>query len=156
MSINTRENYMEIGTSVNSDNSLANSLQLPVPTTLTVAPQFLADAGRNAGGTMILQQIGRIQYTGKATWAKLTNKWHWKINRWFETYGMAFYLKYFDQNTGMVKIQRFYKGAAADVSPSETTEDINGYKVPTHYKNYMLSFIDMGEDDVIIVESLEV
>ena len=62
MSINTRESYIEIGTSVNADNTLNNVLQLPVPIELPSSNEFMADANRNANGVMMIQQIGRTQY----------------------------------------------------------------------------------------------
>ena len=73
MSINTRASYIELGTSVNSDNTLANSLSLPAPNELQASDEFSADAERNANNTMILQQVGRMQYVPQFTWNKLKN-----------------------------------------------------------------------------------
>lgn len=154
MSINTRESYIEIGTSVNEDNSLNNILQLPVPVELPSSNEFLADANRSANGTMTIQQIGRTQYTTSIKWAWLSNKKWWEINRWFDTYGYVFYMKYFSHTDGKVKIQRFYRGNIEKGTPSPTTEIINGYAVPKKYGGCGFNIIDMGEDDVKVISEM--
>jgi hypothetical protein len=156
MPINTRESYIEIGTSVNADNTLNNVLQLPVPIELPSSNEFLADASRNADAVMTIQQIGRTQYTSSIKWSSLPNKKWWAINRWFETYGYVFYMKYFSHTEGRVKIHRFYRGNIEKGIPSTTTENLNGYCVPTRYKGCGFSIIDMGEEDIIVVEELVV
>ena len=156
MPINTRKSYFEIGTSVNLDYSLNNVLELPVPHQLPFSSEFLADANRNAVGTMILSEIGRTQYTTQISWEFLKNTKWWEINRWFETYGYAFYCKYFNHSDGRVKIQRFYRGNQEKATPSTNTEIMNGYAVPKKYLNCGFSVIDMGEDDVIIVDEMSV
>lgn len=148
MPINTRENYVEIGTSVNNDNSLSNSLKLPVPTSMPASNEFLADAGRNSLGTMVIQQIGRTQYKTEISWDKIDNKTWWAINRWFELNGYVFYMKFFDHAVGKVKIQRFYRGNIKAPTPSFAQEVINGYSVPKYYSGAGFSIIDMGERNV--------
>ena len=74
MPINTKESYIEIGTGLNSDNTLKNSLQLPAPVELPSTNEFLVDAWRNAYGAAAIQQIGRTQYKTEIKWAKLENK----------------------------------------------------------------------------------
>lgn len=155
MFINTRENYIEIGTSVNPDNTLNNVLRLPVPVDLPSSNEFLADAGRNnAEGTMLIQQLGRTQYKTKIKWQYLPNRKWWEINRWFETYGYVFYMRYFSHTTGKVKIQRFYRGSIDEGTPSSQTEIIGGYQVPLKYKGCGFSLIDMGEPEVIVEYSV--
>ncbi len=153
MPINTKESYIEIGTGV-SGTTLLNTLQLPCPVELPSSNEFLVDAGRNADGTMLIEQVGRTQYTMQLKWARLKNTDWWKINRWFDTYGYVFYMKYFSHTEGKVKIQRFYRGNIEKANPSSTTEKINGIVVPTHYYNCGFSIIDMGEDDVITVSEV--
>lgn len=145
MFINTKENYIEIGTSINEDNTLNNSLKLPAPVDLPSGNEFLADAGRNGDGVMLIQLIGRTQYTTSIKWASLPNKKWWEINRWFETYGYVFFMKYFSHTEGRVKIQRFYRGNMEKGVPSSETENIGGYLVPKRYKNCGFNIIDMGE-----------
>lgn len=154
MPINTKDDYIEIGTSYNSDYSFNDLLKLPAPIELPFADEFLADASRNANGTMIFQQLGRTQYTTKIKWGKLENKFVWKLNRWFEKNGYAFYIKYFNHSDGRVKIHRFYRGTPEQATPSAEREDRQGYSVPKYYKGVGFSLIDMGEDDVIIVEEM--
>lgn len=156
MPINTRESYIEIGTSVNADNTLKNVLQLPAPVELPSSNEFIAEAERNANGTMMIQQIGRTQYTTQIKWISLPNKKWWEINRWFDTYGYVFYMKYFSHTDGKVKIQRFYRGNIDKGTPSTSTEKINGYIVPVKYKNCGFSLIDMGETEVIVVLEMAV
>ncbi len=156
MPINTTESYIEIGTSFNADNTLNNVLQLPAPIELPSSNEFMAEAERNAGGTMMIQQIGRTQYTTQIKFKKLKNSKWWEINRWFETYGYVFYMKYFSHTDGKVKIQRFYRGNTDKGAPSTTTEIINGYAVPTHYSGCGFSIIDMGEDEVITISEMRV
>ena len=148
MHINTKECYIEIGTSINADNTLNNALRLPVPASLTSSNEFLADAQRSAEATMTIQQIGRTQYTASIKWQSLPNKKWWEINRWFDTYGYVFYMKYFSHTDGKVKICRFYRGNIEKGEPSTTTEIIGGYTVPTKYRNVGFNIIDMGEYDV--------
>lgn len=151
MSINTRESYIEIGTSVNEDYSLNNVLKLPVPIELPSSNEFTVDGGRNAVGVMFIEQVGRTQYTTSVKWQSLENKKWWEINRWFETYGYVFYMKYFSHTEGRVKIHRFYRGGIEKGMPSSVTEKINGYAVPKKYLGCGFNIIDMGEDDVLTV-----
>ena len=156
MSINTRESYIEIGTSVNADNTLNNVLQLPVPVELPSSNEYLADINENAVGAKLIQQIGRTQYNASIKWASLQNKKWWEINRWFDTYGYVFYMKYFSHTDGKVKIQQFYRGNIEKGIPSSDTEVINGYAVPKKYKGCGFNVIDIGADDVIIVSEMAV
>jgi hypothetical protein len=148
MPINTKESYIEIGTGV-SGTELLNILRLPAPVELPTSNEFLVDAGRNANGTMMIEYVGRTQYTMQIKWARLKNIDWWKINRWFEDYGYVFYMKYFSHTDGEVKIHRFYRGNIEKGNPSSTTEVRADVVVPTHYYNCGFSIIDMGEDDVI-------
>ena len=156
MSINTRESYIEIGTSVNADNTLNNVLQLPVPVELPSSMEFLAEANRNANGVMMVQQIGRSQTTMSIKWASLMNKKWWEINRWFDTYGYVFWMKYFSHTDGKVKIQRFYRGNIEKGIPSSQTEIMDGYVVPKKYNGCGFNIIDMGENDVITIAEMGV
>ena len=74
MPINTKESYIEIGTSVNDDYTLNNVLQLPCPIELPSSNEFLVDAIQNANGVMMIEQIGRTQYTMQLKWQRLINK----------------------------------------------------------------------------------
>ena len=156
MPINTRESYIEIGTNVNTDYSLENVLQLPAPIELPTTNEFMAEAERNADVTMLIQQIGRTQYTSQIKWHSLKNKKWWEINRWFDAYGYVFYMKYFSHTDGKVKIQRFYRGNIEKGIPSSITETMNGYAVPTKYSGCGFSIIDMGEDEVIVIQEMAV
>lgn len=153
MPINTKENYIEIGTSVNADNTLNNILMLPAPNELPSSNEFNADDTTNANGSKIIQQIGRTQYATSIKWASLPNTKWWEINRWFEKHGYVFYMKYFSHTTGQVKIHRFYRGGVESGTPSGV-EVINGYTVPKNYKGCGFSIIDMGEQDVIVVQDM--
>lgn len=154
MPINTREDYIEIGTSVNADKSLNNLLLIPVPNSQPFSNEFIAEAERNANGTMIIQQIGRTQHKMSLELGTLKNTKWWEINRWFETYGYVFYMKFFDNSVGRVKVQRFYRGNINQAEPNGETEIINGYTVPKKYKNCGFSIIDMGENDVKIISEM--
>ena len=157
MPINTKESYIEIGTSVNADNTLNKVLQLPCPIELPSSNEFLVDAGRNANAVMTIEQIGRTQYTMQLKWAKLTNKKWWEINRWFEDFTyIDIFVKYFSHTEGKVKIHKFYRGNIDKGNPSSTTEIMNGYVVPTHYTDCGFSIIDIGEENVIIVSEMAV
>lgn len=154
MPINTKESYIEIGTSYNSDYTLNNTLQLPCPIELPTSNEFIVEAGRNANGIMLIEQVGRTQYTMQIKFAKLKNDKWWEINRWFNDYGYVFYMKYFSHTDGAVKIHRFYRGNIDKGTPSSTTEMRNGYTVPTHYYGCGFSIIDMGENDVIKISEV--
>jgi hypothetical protein len=156
MPINTKKCYIELGTSVNDDNTFENSLELPVPIELPSSNEFLVDAGRNADGAMLIEMVGRTQYTTQIKWARLENKKWWQINRWFETYGYVFYMRYFSHTEGRIKIHRFYRGNIEKGVPSNTVEVMNGYAVPTHYSGCGFSIIDIGDDDVIIETEMAV
>jgi hypothetical protein len=155
MHINTRECYIEIGTSF-ENGVLKNSLSLPVPIELPSSNEFMVDAGRNVDGTMLIEQVGRTQYTTQIKWSRLTNKKWWQINRWFDEYGYVFYMRYFSHTEGRVKVHRFYRGNIEKGVPSNTTETLNGYTVPTHYQNCGFSIIDIGDFNVIIEEEMAV
>ena len=153
MPINTKESYIEIGTGVSGE-ELLNTLRLPAPVELPTSNEFIVEAGRNANGTMLIEYVGRTQYTMQIKFARLKNTEWWKINRWFDTHGYVFYMKYFSHTEGKVKIQRFYRGNIEKANPSSTTEVRNGVVVPTHYYNCGFSIIDMGESDVITVSEV--
>ena len=156
MSINTKDSYIEIGTSANADNTLNNVLKLPAPIDVPSSNEFMAEAERNANGVMLIQQIGRTQYTTQIKWASLKNKTWWKINRWFDDNGYVFYMKYFSHTDGKVKIQKFYRGNIDKGIPSTLTEYLNGYIVPTKYKDCGFSIIDIGEEETIIIAEMGV
>lgn len=156
MPINTKLSYIELGTSIGSNNNLNNVLSLPSPIELPTSNEFMAEAERNANGRMLIQQVGRTQYTMQIKWGRLSAQKWWEINRWFDTYGYVFYMKYFSHTDGKVKIQRFYRGNIDKGIPSSTTQIMNGYAVPTHYSGCGFSIIDMGEDDVTTVSVMEV
>lgn len=156
MLINTKEDYIEIGTSVNEDYSLGNVLRLPAPIELPSTNEFLVEGGRNANAEMLIQQVGRTQYKTEVKFGKLKNTKWWEINRWFDTFGYVFYMKYFSHTEGKVKIQKFYRGNMVSATPSTTLETMNGYSVPTHYYNGGFSVIDIGAEDVIIVTEMAV
>lgn len=153
MPINTRASYIELGTAVNADYTLANSLSLPAPNELAASDEFSADAERNANNTMILQQVGRMQYVPQFTWNTLKNEVWWNLNRWLRDYGVVFYVKQFKHTTGEIIISRHYRGNMNKASASKTTEVKNGIVVPTHYLNCSVNLIDMGEDDVTVIGS---
>lgn len=156
MPINTRGSYIEIGTSVNDDYSLNNVLRLPAPIELPSSNEFLAEAERSADATMTIQQIGRTQYTTQVRFGALKNTKWWEINRWFDTFGYVFYMKYFSHTEGRVKIHRFYRGNIDKGAPSTKTEVIDGYTVPQKYIGCGFSIIDMGEFDVVTVHEMAV
>ena len=92
MPINTKNNYIEIGTAILANNELKNKIQLPAPISIPATNEFMAEANRsNASGIMIINQIGRTQYKSTITWGTLKNKTWWAINRWFDKYGYVFY-----------------------------------------------------------------
>lgn len=153
MPINTRASYIELGTSINEDYTLANSLSLPAPNELGASDEFSAHAERNANNTMILQQVGRMQYVPQFTWNTLKNEVWWNLNRWLRDYGIVFYVKQFKHTTGEIIISRHYRGNMNKASASKTTEVRNGIVVPTHYLNCSVNLIDMGEDDVTVIGS---
>lgn len=155
MPINTRENYIEIGTDVVGE-TLVNELKLPVPVEIPSSNEFMVDAHRNANGSMTIQQIGRTQYVTSIKWLSLPNKKWWEINRWFDRYGYVFYMKYFSHTDGKVKIQQFYRGNIEQGVPSSRTEVMNGYVVPKSYGGCGFNIIDMGNDDVTIISEMAV
>lgn len=156
MEINTKENYIELGVTLNSDNTLNGAIQLPAPHSMPSSNQFMVQAERNMNGTMLIQQVGRTQYTTKIQWDFLRNKTWWKINRWLESCGYVFYMKYFNHATGKVQIQRFYRGNITSAMPSSATEIINGFVVPKYYHDCGFSVIDMGEANVQTLQALGV
>ena len=151
-----RYSYIQIGTGVNSNNTLKNALELPAPIELPSSNEFMAEAERNANGSMMIQQVGRTQYTTQFKWNSLPNKKWWQINRWFDTYGYVFYMKYFNHADGRVKIHRFYRGNIEKGIPSTVVEEINGLIVPKFYKGCGFNVIDMGENNVKIITELTI
>ena len=123
MPINTKASYIELGTGVNADGTLANSFSLPAPNSLGASNEYLADAERNANGTMLIQQVGRTQYVSNFAWSKLQNTVWWGLNRWLDANGMVFYIKQLDHTTGKVTISKFYRGNVGKASPSTVTEN---------------------------------
>lgn len=156
MPINTKTDYIEIGTSVNNDKSLNNVLLLPAPHGLPFTNEFISSAERNANGTMLLQQVGRTQFKTTISWEILKNKKWWEVNRWFDRFGYVFWLKYFNHSDGKIKIQRFYRGNQNQATPSSDTEILNGVVVPKNYHNCGFSIIDMGETSVYIVKEVNI
>lgn len=153
MPINTKSDYIEIGTAVLQDGSLSNLLVLPAPNELPSSAEFLAEATRNAVGTMVLQQIGRTQYKTEITWSNLPSEKWWEINRWFDTHGYVFYMKYFNHSVGKICIQRFYRGNIKQGTPSPLQKVVDGYSIPRGYIGVGFSIIDMGEDAVTVIKT---
>lgn len=156
MPINTQSDYIEFGTSINPDNTLNNSLILPAPNSIPFSNEFMASAERNGNGTMMIQQIGRTQYTFSITWKSMKNTLWWKLNRWLEENQYVFYAKYFNHSTGKIQIQKFYRGNIEKATPSPHTEIINGYNVPAKYYDCGFSVIDIGDSSVITIHEFGV
>ncbi len=156
MPINTSESYIEIGLSIDSNNNLVNSLVLPAPSELGASDEFSAEAERNANNTMIIQQVGRMQYIPQFTWSVLRNVEWWKLNRYLRDYGVVFYVKQFRHTTGEITISRHYRGNMNKATPSKTTEILDGIVVPKYYKSCSVNLIDMGENDIIIVSKVNI
>lgn len=154
MPINTKASYIELGTGVNADGTLANSFSLPAPNSLGASNEYLVEAERNANGMMIIQQVGRTQYVSNFSWSKLRNTVWWGINRWLDANGMVFYIKQLEHTTGKVTISKFYRGNVGKASPSTVTEIKSGVLVPAYYLNCSINFIDMGEDNVTVVQEV--
>lgn len=155
MPINARASYIEIGTGVSGE-ELQNVLSLPAPNELGANDNFSADAERNANNTMIIQMVGRIQYIPQFSWTKMKNVDWWKLNRWFDKYGVVFYVKQFKHTTGEIIISRHYRGNMNAAKVSSTTEVRDGVVVPTHYLGCSLNLIDMGENDVTVVKRVTI
>lgn len=154
--VNLKESYIVFGTAVNEDKSLQNAIYMPAPHKVPSSNQFLVEAARSANGTMMIQQIGRTQYKSEFEWEFLKNKKWWELNRWFETHGYVFYVKYFNHSEGRVKVQRFYRGNISNATPSSNTEIIDGLRVPSCYHNCGFSVIDMGEDFIETIKEMAV
>lgn len=153
MAINTRLSYIQLGGGV-SGTELTDVLNIKAPTSLTPSDEFLVNASRNPiTAVMQIQMVGRTQHTISLTFAKLTNRQWWDINRYMQNYNYVFYVKYLNHNDGKIKIQRFYRGNMTQPTPSTTTEVINGETVPTHYLKGGWNLIDMGEP-VQVVKTL--
>lgn len=153
MPINTKENYVEIGTMLFEDGSLDNLLVLPAPTELPSSNEWMAEASRSASGTMTIQQIGRTQYKTEISWSALDSEKWWEINRWFERHGYVFYMKYFSHTMGRIVAQRFYRGNIKAGTPSTNQKNVDGFSVPKKYHGVGFSIIDMGEDDVRVLKT---
>lgn len=154
MLVNEKKNYMAIGTGVNADYSLINELRLPAPSEIPSSSEFMVSGGRNALGTMVIQQVGRTQYKTSLTWAIMKNTDWWAVNRWFDKHGYVFYARFFDHTTGRIKIQRFYRGNMKEPTPSPLQETRDGYSVPVSYAGAGFSVIDMGERDVRVIKEV--
>lgn len=154
--INTKESYIELGTRLNNDNTLSGAIQLPAPHSLPSSNQFLVQAERNMNGTIQIQRVGRTQFKAEIKWDFLRNKTWWKINRWLDSCGYVFYMKFFNHEMGKIQIQRFYRGNVTSATPSVTTEVINGVVVPKYYHDCGFSVIDMGESTVKTLKTMGV
>lgn len=154
--VNNKDSYIELGVTLNLDNTLGGAIQLPAPHSLPSSNQFLVQAERNMNGTMLIQMVGRSQYTTEIKWDFLRNKTWWKINRWLDSCGYVFYMKFFNHATGKIQVQRFYRGNITNATPSSTTEIIDGVVVPKYYHDCGFSVIDMGEANVQTLQALGV
>ena len=151
MPINTKESYIEIGTSF-SNGVLENVLSLPVPIELPSSDEFIVDAGRNVDGAMLIEQIGRTQYTTQIKFARLKNTKWWEINRWIEANGMFFWCKYFAHNYGVWRIRRFYCGDPK-CEPFKINPDTG---IPEMYINCSINVIDMGEETTVTISTVQI
>ena len=158
MPINTRQSYIEIASDFNeSTNELAGEIiQLPAPISLQPMAEFEAEATRNAQRTMIMRVVGRTQQINQYEWSRLQAELWWKLNRFFDTYDYVFYMKYLCHTDGKIKIHRFYRGNVSGGTPSTTTKIKQGEVVPEYYIKPAINCIDMGENNVYIVKTLEV
>lgn len=163
--INTKSSYIVLGTAYNSStDTMTSPLALPAPHGLPFTDEFLADANRNKVGIMLLKQIGRTMYKQQIKFDFLPYNTFWKLNRWLKDNGYQFYVKYFSHTDGKIKVAKFYRGNMGEADPStETikiaipnTSPVQKISVPKTYKNVSMSFIDMGETDVIEVATLTV
>lgn len=146
MSVNTRTEYIKLGTTISGSTVGGATFSLKAPTELTPSSEYMVNANRNsATGQMFLQQIGRTQYTCEMKFAKLTPEQWWGLNRFLDNCGYVFYAEYFNHNFGRTEITRFYRGSFITPTLSKTTKVINGVTVPEFYYNAGVKLIDMGE-----------
>lgn len=156
MSISTRTSYVILGTEIDQNGNIYNTIELPAPVNLSFSDEFVADAERNADVSAMVQMKGRTQYTTSLKWLKLKNTKFWELNRFFENCGYVFYMKYFSHTDGKVKVQQFYRGNMEKATPSAHTEVIQGETVPTYYLNVGYNVIDMGRFDTVTIKSMVV
>ena len=148
LKINTRTDYIEIGSSYTKDQeigTLKNKLVLPAPKSIPFTSEFMVDATRNTKAQMILRQVGRTQHKGTISWNALPCQQVWEINRWFEKHGYVFWIRYFCHPVGKVLVQQMYRGDMNAINPSTNQIKINGLSVPEKYFDYGFSIIDMGK-----------
>lgn len=103
----------------------------------------IVDAGRNANGAVVGQQIGRSMDKQNMGWRAISCEKWWEINNWFETNGMFFYCRYFSHNTGQWRTRKFYvsdiKCEPYMVNPATG--------IPREYHNATFNVVDTGWED---------
>lgn len=156
MPINTRESYIVIGTSIGANNVLINELILPAPIDVSSSDEYLTRANRNSVGAMVIQEVGRTQYTTSLKWGRLKSQKWWEINRWFDTHGHVFYMKYFSHTDGKVKIRQFYRGNIEKGKPSQKNTIVNGIAVPLYYTDCGFNVIDMGNNNTRVIQEVNI
>lgn len=147
MSVNTRTEYIKLGTAQVGDTVGGTTYSVKAPTELTPTNEYMVNANRNEStGQMFLQMVGRTQYTCEMKFAKLTAEQWWGLNRFLENCGYVFYAEYFNHNFGRHEVTRFYRGGFVAPTLSKTTKKAkDGTVVPEYYYNAGLKLIDMGE-----------
>lgn len=133
--------FLYISPSVSGGELSGDILAVPFPSKATFETARAVDSARNANNVVVGQMVGRAVDKQSMTWNVLPCASWWRINRWLESHGMFFYVKYFAHNTGKWMIRRFYCGNPK-CDPFKIDPE-NG--VPDVYTNCSINIIDMGE-----------
>ena len=138
--LNEDGRFMQIGISPSD-----LTLQVPYPSIGQGLFQTsrMVDAGRNANGAVVAQQIGRSVDKQNMGWTVISCEKWWEINRWLEEHGMFFYCRYFNHNTGVWKVRMFYAGDP-QVEPRNLDPETQIPRDGVYY-NATLNVVDMGE-----------
>lgn len=133
--------FMYISDAVANGDLSGHILAIPFPSSGTFETSRAVNAARNAQNVVVGQMVGRAVDKQNMTWSVLPCDMWWSINRWFETYGMFFYCKYFAHNVGKWRIRKFYCG-----DPKCDPFKIDAATgVPAYYRECSVNVIDMGD-----------
>lgn len=79
------------------------------------------------------------------TWERMNCETWWQLNRWIESNGMSFYVRYFNFNTGAWQNRRFYVDSVSCQPYRPAAEGSEKHGMPLYLRDCTLTVYDMGE-----------
>lgn len=138
--IKMKQGFMYLGNSPDSTN-----FEVAMPSDAPFTSTYAWQMQQSADGSIVGQQLGRSKASQEMTWERMDCETWWALNNWIEANGMSFYARFFNYNTGLWQVRRFYveEISCTPYRPAGVNNPNHGK--PLYLKDCTLTVNDQGE-----------